>query len=72
MLWEIAEKAKDSAKIDDPKNYTGSNKVNENRDYEKGRKERMNREDIAEGEPAAVRKDKNQGDAGDLVESLLF
>jgi hypothetical protein len=46
--------------------------VNENRDYEKGRKERMNREDIAEGEPAAVRKDKNQGDAGDLVESLLF
>jgi hypothetical protein len=25
--------------------------VNENRDYEKGRKEPMNREDIAEGEP---------------------
>jgi hypothetical protein len=62
-----ADKAVDSAKVADPKNYTGSNNVNENSDYEKGRKEPMNLEDIAEHEPTAVKRDKSQGDAGDLV-----
>lgn len=64
---DTAEKAADSAKIADPKNYKGSNDLNEKRNYEKGRKEPMNREDIAEGEPTAVKRDKSQGDAGDLV-----
>lgn len=46
MHSDTTEKAADSAKIADRKNYTGSNNLNEKRNSEKGRKEPMNREDI--------------------------
>ena len=45
-----------------------STKYDQNRDYDKsGGKEPMNPEDIAEHEPTAVKRDKNQGTSGDAV-----
>ncbi|HEY7778294.1 MAG TPA: hypothetical protein VIA09_07120 [Nitrososphaeraceae archaeon] len=65
---DTGEKTSDSVeKITDPDTYTGSNNVNENRDYDKSGKEPMNPKDIAEHEPTAVKRDKNQGDTGDPV-----
>jgi hypothetical protein len=65
---DTAEKTADSAEnVANPKNYSGSNNLNENRDYENERKEPMNPEDIAEHEPTAVKRDKSQGDIGDPV-----
>lgn len=65
---DTRQKTSDSVeKIADPDTYTGSNNVNENRNYEKAGKEPMNPEDIAEHEPTAVKRDKNQGNTGDPV-----
>ena len=63
-----AVKTADSAeKVTDPEVYTGSNNANENRDNEKGGKEPMKAEDIAERKPIAVKRDNNQGSTGDPV-----
>ncbi|HSA73897.1 MAG TPA: hypothetical protein VLD84_08085 [Nitrososphaeraceae archaeon] len=52
-----AEKTADLAqKVTDPDVYTGSNNTDENRE-EKGGKEPMNVEDIAERKPTAVKRD---------------
>ncbi|CAN5659964.1 hypothetical protein BH18THE1_BH18THE1_15410 [soil metagenome] len=65
---KAAGKVEDSAeKVIDPDTYTGSNNENENRENEKGGKEPMNPEDIAEHEPTAVKRDKNQASSGDPV-----
>ena len=57
---DTAEKTTDSAqKVADPEVYTGSYNANENRENEKGGKEPMNAEDIAERKPTAVKKDNN-------------
>lgn len=57
---DTAEKTTDSAqKVADPEVYTGSNNANENRENEKGGKEQMNAEDIAERKPTAVKRDNN-------------
>jgi len=65
---DTAEKTTDSAqKVADPEVYTGSYNENENRENEKGGKEPMNPEDIAEHEPTAVKRDKNQASSGDPV-----
>ena len=66
---KTADKVEDTAKdVVDPDTYTGSDKERETRDYnEAGGKEPMNPEDIAEHEPTAVKRDKNQGTSGDAV-----
>jgi hypothetical protein len=65
---KAAGKVEDSAeKVTDPDTYTGSNNENENRENEKGGKEPMNPEDIAEHKPTAVKRDKNQASSGDPV-----
>ena len=65
---KAAGKVEDSAeKVTDPDTYTGSNNENENRENEKGGKEPMNAEDIAERKPIAVKRDNNQGSTGDPV-----
>jgi len=57
---DTTEKPRDSAqKVADPEVYTGSNNANENRENEKGGKEPMNAECIAERKPTAVRRDNN-------------
>ena len=65
---KTAEKVEDSAeKVADPDTYKGSRDEKEYRENEKGNKEPMNPEDIAEHEPTAVKRDRNQGTSGDAV-----
>jgi hypothetical protein len=65
---KTAEKVEDSAeKVADPDTYKGSKDEKEYRENEKGGSEPMNPEDIAEHEPTAVKRDKNQGTSGDAV-----
>ena len=67
-IKETAEKVEDSAeKVVDPDTYTGAENEQEYRDNERGGNEPMNPEDIAEHEPTAVKRDKNQGTSGDAV-----
>ena len=66
---EIKDKAKNMAeKVTDKDTYTGNE---DQSDYisegERGNKEPMNPEKIAENEPTAVKRDKNQGSSGDPV-----
>ena len=68
IFKDTADKTADSAdKVADPQTYTGSNNPNENRDFQRRRKEPMNPEDISEHEPTAVKRDKKPGIAGDPV-----
>jgi hypothetical protein len=65
---KTAEKVEDSAeKVADPDTYKGSKDEKQYRENEKGGSEPMNPEDIAEHEPTAVKRDKNQGTSGDAV-----
>jgi hypothetical protein len=65
---KAAGKVEDSAeKAADPDTYKGSEDEKEVRENEKGGKEPMNPEDIAEKEPTAVKRDKSQGTSGDAV-----
>jgi hypothetical protein len=66
---ETAEGIKETAaEAIDPDTYTGSDDERKNREFnEAGGKEPMNPEDIAEHEPTAVKRDKNQGSSGDPV-----
>jgi hypothetical protein len=65
---KVAGKVEDSAeKVVDPDTYTGSDDEKERRENEKGGKEPMNPEDIAEHEPTAVKRDKNRGSSGEPV-----
>ena len=65
---KVKEEAKKAAdKITDSDTYLGSDDEKENRQYEKGEKEPMNPQDIAEHEPTAVKRDKNQGSSGEPV-----
>ena len=65
---KVKEKAKKAAdKITDSDTYLGSHDEKENRQNEKGEKEPMNPEDIAEHEPTAVKRDKNRGSSGEPV-----
>ena len=67
-IKETADKVEDSAeKVVDPDTYTGSENEQEYRENERGRNEPMNPEEIAEHEPTAVKRDKNQGTSGDAV-----
>jgi hypothetical protein len=68
-IKETAEGIKETAEeAIDPDTYTGSDDERKNREYnEAGGKEPMNPEDIAEHEPTAVKRDKNQGSSGDPV-----
>jgi hypothetical protein len=45
----------------------GSDDEKENRQNEKGKKEPMNPQDIAEHDPTPVKRDKNQGSSGQPV-----
>ena len=65
---KTADKVEDSAeRVADPDTYKGSKDEKEYRENEKGGSEPMNPEDIAEHEPTAVKRDKNQGTSGDAV-----
>lgn len=65
---KVKEGAKKAAgKITDSDTYLGSHDEKENRQNEKGEKEPMNPEDIAEHEPTAVKRDKNRGSSGEPV-----
>jgi hypothetical protein len=65
---KTAEKVEDSAeRVADPDTYKGSKDEKQYRENEKGGSEPMNPEDIAEHEPTAVKRDKNQGTSGDAV-----
>jgi hypothetical protein len=65
---KVKDKVKKAAnKVTDSDTYLGSDDKKENRENEKGRKEPMNPEDIADHEPTAVKRDKNQGSSGDPV-----
>jgi hypothetical protein len=65
---KVAGKVEDSAeKVVDPDTYTGSDDEKERTEIEKGGKEPMNPEDIAEHEPTAVKRDKNRGSSGEPV-----
>ena len=71
-MWDTFEKVKEEAKkaadkITDSDTYLGSDDEKENRQNEKGEKEPMNPEVIAEHEPTAVKRDKNQGSSGKPV-----
>jgi len=67
-IKETAEKVEDSAeKVVDPDTYTGSENEQEYRNNERGGNGPINPEDIAEHEPTAVKRDKNQGTSGDAV-----
>jgi hypothetical protein len=54
-------------KITDSDTYLGSEENKEIRDDQDGGKDPMNSEDIAKHEPAAVKRDKEQGSSGDSV-----
>jgi hypothetical protein len=60
-----AKKAVD--KITDSDTNLGSDDEKERRENEKGGKEPMNPEDLAEHEPTAVKRGKNQGSSGEPV-----
>jgi hypothetical protein len=62
---EEAKKAVD--KITDSDTNLGSDDEKERRENEKGGKEPMNPEDLAEHEPTAVKRGKNQGSSGEPV-----
>ena len=65
---KTADKVEDSAeKVADPDTYTSSKDEKEYRENEKAASEPMNPEDIAEHEPTAVKRDKNQETSGDAV-----
>ena len=66
---EIKDKAKNMAeKVTDKDTYTGNEDQSDYRsEGERGNKEPMNPENIAEHEPTAVKRDKNQGTSGDPV-----
>jgi hypothetical protein len=66
---KIKDKAKNVAeKVTDKDTYTGNEDQSDYRsEGERGNKEPMNPEDIAEHEPTAVKRDKNQGSSGDPV-----
>ncbi|MGV8107320.1 MAG: hypothetical protein ACP5OH_06075 [Nitrososphaerota archaeon] len=66
---EIKDKAKNMAeKVTDKDTYTGNEDQSDYRsEGERGNKEPMNPENIAENEPTAVKRDKNQGSSGDPV-----
>ena len=65
---KVAGKVEDSAeKVVDPDTYAASDDEKERRENEKGGKEPMNPEDIAEHEPTAVKRDKNRGSSGEPV-----
>jgi hypothetical protein len=65
---KTADKVEDSAeRVADPDTYKGSKDEKEYRENEKGGSEPMNPEDIAEHEPTALKRDKNQGTSGDAV-----
>ena len=65
---KTANKVEDSAeKVADPDTYKGSKDERRYRENEKGGREPMNPEDIAEHEPTAVKRDRNQGTSGDAV-----
>ena len=54
-------------KLTDSDTYLGSDENKEIRDDQDGGKDPMNSEDIAKHEPAAVKRDKEQGSSGDPV-----
>ena len=55
-------------KVTDKDTYTGNEDQSDYRSQgERGNKEPMNPENIAENEPTAVKRDKNQGSSGDPV-----
>ena len=54
-------------KLTDSDTYLGSDENKENRHDQDGGKDPMNSEDIAKHEPAAVKRDKEQGCSGDPV-----
>ena len=65
---KTADKVEDSAeKVADPDTYKGPENQKEYRQNEKAGSEPMNPKDIAEHEPTAVKRDKNQGTSGDAV-----
>ena len=65
---KVKEEAKKAAdKITDSDTYLGSDDEKGSRQNEKGKKEPMNPQDIAEHEPTAVKRDKNQGSSGEPV-----
>jgi len=66
---EIKDKAKNMAeKVTDKDTYTGNEDQSDYRsEGERGNKEPMNPENIAEHEPTAVKRDKNPGSSGDPV-----
>ena len=66
---EIKDKAKNMAeKVTDKDTYTGNEEQSDYRsEDERGNKEPMNPQNIAEHEPTAVKRDKNQGSSGDPV-----
>mgnify|MGYP003288854816 CR=1 FL=1 len=71
-MGDTFEKVKDEAKkaaekITDSDTYLGSDDEKERRENEKGGKEPMNPEDIAQHEPTAVKRGKNQGSSGEPV-----
>ena len=67
-IKKTADKVEDSAeKVADPDTYKGSKDEKEYRENDKGGSEPMKPEDIAEHEPTAVKRDKNQGTSGDAV-----
>jgi hypothetical protein len=54
-------------KLTDSDTYLGSDEDKEIRDDQDGGKDPMNSEDIAKHEPAAFKRDKEQGSSGDPV-----
>jgi hypothetical protein len=65
---KVKEEAKKAAdKITDSDTYLASDDEKENRQNEKGKKEPMNPQDIAEHEPTAGKRDKSQGGSGQPV-----
>ena len=66
---KIKDKAKDVAeKVTDKDTYTGNEDQNNYAtEGQRGNKEPMNPEHIAEHEPTAVKRDKNQASSGDPV-----
>ncbi|HET6726926.1 MAG TPA: hypothetical protein VFH19_02745 [Nitrososphaeraceae archaeon] len=71
-MGDTFEKVKEEAKkathkITDSDTYLGSDDEKEPRENEKGGKEPMNPEDLAEHEPTAVKRGKNQGSSGEPV-----
>ena len=66
---KIKDKAKNVAeKVTDKDTYTGNEDQGDyTSDGQRGEREPMNPQDIAEHQPTAVKRDKNQGSSGDPV-----